>query len=61
VSIIIFTPFYIYKSKIIAFFNRKISSFYKVLTSFSSLLEAKLRFISYKSLISFLTLNIIDL
>ena len=48
-------------TKIIAFLARGISSSYKVLTSFSSLLEAKLRFISYKGLISLLTPNIANL
>jgi hypothetical protein len=61
VSIIIFTPFCVYKSKIVAFFDCGISSSYKVLTSFSSLLEAKLRFISYKGLVSLLTPNIANL
>jgi hypothetical protein len=60
-SIIIFTPFCVYKSGIVAFFDRGIGSSYKVLTSFSSLLEARLRFISCKGLVSLLTLSVADL
>ena len=59
--IIIFTPFYIYKSGIVTLFNCKISSFYKVLTSSGSLLKAKLKFISYKGLISLLTFKVANL
>jgi len=55
---IIFTPFCVRGSGIIAFLACKISSSYKMLTSSSSLLEAKLRFISYKGLVSLLTPNI---
>jgi hypothetical protein len=58
---IIFTPFCVYKSKIVAFFNYKISSSYKVLTSFNSLSKAKLKSISYKGLVSLLTLSVINL
>jgi len=56
-----FTLFYICKSKIVAFLACKISLSYKVLTSFSSLLEAKLKSISYKGLVSLLTFNIVNL
>jgi branched-subunit amino acid transport protein len=58
---IIFTPFYIYKSGIVTFFDCKISFSYKVLTSFSSLLKAKLKFISYKGLVSLLISSVVDL
>jgi hypothetical protein len=61
VSIIIFTPFCIPESRIITFFDYRIGFSCKVLTSSSSLLKAKLRFISYKGLISLLTLSIANL
>jgi hypothetical protein len=57
---IIFTSFCVCKSGIVIFFDCGIGSSYKVLTSFSSLLKAKLRFISYKGLVSLLTPNIAD-
>jgi len=55
---IIFTPFCVCGSGIVAFFDCKIGSSCKVLTSSSSLLKAGLRFISYKGLVSLLTLNV---
>ena len=58
---IIFTPFYICGSGIVAFLACGIGLSCKVLTSFSSLLKAKLRSISYKGLVSLLTLNIANL
>ena len=59
--IIIFTPFCVRGSGIVAFFDRRISSSYKVLTSSGSLLKAGLKSISYKGLVSLLTLSIANL
>jgi hypothetical protein len=60
-SIIIFIPFCVRGSGTVAFFDRGTGSSYKVLTSSSSLLEAKSRSISYKGLVSLLTPSVANL
>ena len=61
---IIFTPFYVRKSSIVGFLDRKtviLSSHYSILSRLLSLLETGSISMSYKRVVSLLTPIIVDL